>query len=91
MRTADWTGGRIRPKHGGRETAQLAQRLCAARRMGASRTRSAADKAIITRMALLEIARRRDEGRLVRLGPREYELHPRTAVQQPARNATIGS
>ena len=35
---------------------------------------------MITRMALLEVARRRDEGRLVRLGSREYELHPRCVV-----------
>jgi hypothetical protein len=61
-----------------RETARLAQALSVARRSGSSRQRTEADRAIITRMMLVEIARRRDEGRLVQIGPREYELHPRT-------------
>ena len=42
------------------------------------RPRTDDDRAMIRRMAMLEVARRVAEGRLVRLGPREYELHPRT-------------
>ena len=60
-----------------RDSAQLAERLDAARTSGSQRVRSEEDQRIITRMALVEIARRRDEGRLVQIGPREYELHPR--------------
>lgn len=41
------------------------------------RPRTADDRALIARMALLEVERRQAEGRLVRLGPREYELHLR--------------
>ena len=41
------------------------------------RPRTSGDRAMITRMALVEVARRRAEGRLVRIGPREYELHLR--------------
>ena len=44
------------------------------------RPRTDDDRAIIRRMALLEVGARRAEGRLVRLGPREYELHPEEAV-----------
>lgn len=72
-RTADWAEWRARP-FDGREAARLSQRLSIARRAGSSRTRSAEDVAIITRMMLVEIDRRISEGRLVRLGPREYVL-----------------
>lgn len=41
------------------------------------RPRTSEDRAIIRRMALVELARRSREGRLVRIGPREYELRPR--------------
>lgn len=41
------------------------------------RPRTRGDRAIITRMALVEVARRKAEGRLVRIGPREYEVHLR--------------
>lgn len=44
------------------------------------RPRTDGDRAMILRMALLEVRARRAEGRLVRLGPREYEMWPRTAV-----------
>ena len=41
------------------------------------RPRTEDDRAIIRRMALIEVSARRAGGRLVRLGPREYELRPR--------------
>ena len=43
------------------------------------RPRTDDDRVMIHRMAMLEVARRVAEGRLVRLGPREYEVHLRTA------------
>jgi hypothetical protein len=75
-RTADWTTWTTR-RRDVRSLAVLAGRLTDARRAGSAKTRTAGDAAIITRMAHVEIARRFAEGRLVRLGPREYELHPR--------------
>jgi hypothetical protein len=36
-------------------------------------------------MVVREVARRRAEGRLVRLGEREYELHVRTGAVPPER------
>jgi len=75
-----------------REAAVLSQRLSANKRSGlSSRIRTPEDIAIITRMAILDVERRRAEGRLVRLGPREYELRPRTTAPLAARNATITS
>lgn len=50
-------------------------------RRGSARERDPRDAAIITRMTRLEVERREAEGRLVRLGPREYELHPRRSQQ----------
>lgn len=82
-RIVDWSQGRTRQPGATRNAAILAERLGAAKRQGSARVRSPEDIAIITRMALVELARRRDEGRLVRLGRREYELHPRTVP--PAR------
>ena len=41
------------------------------------RPRTRGDRNIISRMALVEVARRIAEGRLVVLGPRECELHLR--------------
>jgi hypothetical protein len=68
MRTADTL-----PRGSVRALAIMADRGRVVRR----RPRTDDDRAIIRRMALLEIAARFAEGRLVRLGPREYELHPR--------------
>jgi len=59
------------------DTAYLAERLTAARHAGSSRTRSPEDVEMLTRMALVEIARRKAEGRLIQIGPREYEVHLR--------------
>jgi hypothetical protein len=73
-RTVDWSGGRVRQLHSIRGAASLSQRLSAARRAGSSRTRSPEDAAMLTRMARAEIRRRREQGRLVRVGEREYVL-----------------
>jgi len=83
-RTVDWTHGRTLGTRGIRGTARLSARLAQARRNGSSRVRTPEDRAIITRMARVEIERRVAEGRLVRIGPREYEFHPRTAAPPPA-------
>lgn len=69
------TGTSAAPLGSVRALATLADRRKRVRR----RPRTADDRALIARMALLEVERRRAEGRLVRLGPREYELHPRSA------------
>jgi hypothetical protein len=73
----DWSGGRVPQQHSVRGVALLSQRLSAARRAGSSRTRSTEDAAMLTRMARAEITRRSEQGRLVRIGPREYELRVR--------------
>ena len=74
-RTVDWIEWKSRRREGMRQSAQLSERLAASRRAGSTRTRSPEDVAMLTRMMLVEIDRRIVEGRLVRLGPREYELH----------------
>ena len=61
------------PKGSVRALAQLA----GGRHGHRHRPRTQGDRAIISRMALVEIKRRIVDGRLVRLGPREYELHLR--------------
>jgi len=76
-RTVEWAAWRSRRQENMRESARLAERLSASRRTGSARTRSAEDAEMLTRMALVEVARRKDEGRLVRIGPREYEMHLR--------------
>lgn len=75
-RTVEWTEWRAR-RRTMREFARLSERLAQSRRAGSRRVRTPEDVAIITRMALVEVARRKAEGRLVRVGPREYELHLR--------------
>jgi hypothetical protein len=62
-----------RPRGSARAAAQLAQKQRRIRR----RPRTAEERELIIRMALVEVARRHAEGRLVRLGPRAYEMHPR--------------
>lgn len=73
-RTVDWSSERARRSHSIRGSALLSQRLSAAKRAGSTRTRSSEDAAMLTRMALAEIACRAQEGRLVRIGEREYVL-----------------
>jgi hypothetical protein len=73
-RVVDWSEGRPATQGAMRAAAALSERLAASKRAGSTRLRSPEDVAIITRMALVEIARRAREGRLVRIGPREYEL-----------------
>ncbi len=76
-RTVDWVDWKSRRSESMRDTAYLAERLTAARHAGSSRTRTPEDVEMLTRMALVEIARRKTEGRLIRIGPREYELRLR--------------
>jgi len=76
-RAVDWCDWQTRRLEGARGQARLAGRLSDSRRVGSSRTRGSDDAAIITRMMRVELDRRLAQGRLVPLGPREYELHPR--------------
>ena len=77
-RTIDWDDWRLRRRADMQESVRLAEGLSRSRRGGSSRIRTQDDVAIITRMMRVELDRRSAEGRLVRLGPREYELHLRT-------------
>jgi len=77
-RTVEWSVWQSRRLETARSSARLAERLSDSRRTGSARTRNDDDVAIITRMMRVELDRRQAEGRLVRLGPRAYELHPRT-------------
>lgn len=61
--------------------ARVSERAGGRRCDAGARVRDEDDEALITRMALVEVERRRDEGRLVRLGRREYELHPRKGAR----------
>ncbi len=76
-RTVEWAQWKSRRQENMRDAAQLAGRLSTSRRAGSSRKRSPEDTDMLTHMALVEVARRKGEGRLVVLGPREYELHLR--------------
>ncbi len=76
-RTVEWTMWKTRRKENMHDAARLAARLSQSRSAGSIRTRSAEDAEMLTRMALVEVTRRKAEGRLVRIGPREYELHLR--------------
>ena len=76
-RTVEWAEWKSRRRESMRQAAQLSERLAASRRTGSTRARSQEDVAMLTRMMRVEINRRVAEGRLVRLGPREYELHLR--------------
>ncbi len=77
-RTVEWGAWRSGRTAGTRELVRLSEDLSRSRRAGSKRTRSADDVAIIDRMMDIELRRRRATGRLVRCGPREYELHPAT-------------
>ena len=76
-RTIDWDDWRLRRSAGMQESVRLTEGLSRSRRGGSSRIRAQDDVAIITRMMRIELDRRISEGRLVRLGPRQYELHVR--------------
>lgn len=76
-RTVEWDQWKARRQERMRDAARLAEALSQSRRAGSSRKRSPEEAEMLTRMALVECARREAEGRLVRIGPREYELHPR--------------
>ena len=76
-RTVEWAQWKTRRQEHMRDAARLAERLSVSRRAGSNRKRSPEDAEMLTRMALVEVARRKAEGRLVRVGPREYELHLR--------------
>lgn len=79
-RVIDWEQWRAHRKALSGSAAGVSERLAASgARRGSARERDPQDAAIITRMTRIEIERREAEGRLVRLGPREYELHPRRA------------
>jgi len=65
--TSRWPAGSVRA------LARLANTPRRVRR----RPRTEEDRAMIHRMALLEIEARRAEGRLVPVGEREYELRPK--------------
>lgn len=64
-------------------TARLSMHREALFDSSAGRRRDPADSAIITRMVVREVERRHAEGRLVRLGEREYELVVRAAGTPP--------
>lgn len=76
-RTVQWADWKERGVGAVRDSARLSERLAQSRRAGSARVRAPEDVEIITRMMRIEIGRRLTEGRLVKLGPREYELHPR--------------
>lgn len=76
-RIIEWVAWKTRHQENVHDAACLAERLSRSRRAGSIRTRSPEDVEMITRMALVEVARRKAEGRLVRIGPCEYELHLR--------------
>jgi hypothetical protein len=74
-RTIDWEQWKVRRSALSHTAAQVSERLDASPRRGGGRVREPQDAAMITHMTSVEIARRADNRRLVRLGPREYELH----------------
>lgn len=88
-RVVDWHEWRTRPAALAGAAARHAERRGPHRSGG--RRRDEADVAIITHMVHVEVERRLAEGRLVRLGPREYELHPRMATAPTHRTATMPS
>jgi hypothetical protein len=66
-------------------------RLAGGKKRVRRKPRTDDDRALIARMALVEVERRIADGRLVRLGPREYEMRPRAVAPPSTRNATITS
>lgn len=78
-RTVEWPQWRARRMAAVAAQARVSERSGSRRGHTGARTRAEDDVAIVTRMTLLEVERRRDERRLVRLGPREYELRGRRA------------
>jgi hypothetical protein len=77
-RVIDWEQWKTHRRALSGSAAAVSERLAAGgASRGSTRERDPQDAAIITRMIRFEIERREAEGRLVRLGPREYELHPR--------------
>lgn len=84
-RVVEWTDWRCRRAAMAWSAARQSRRHEALPGRASGRRRDSADSAIITRMVVREVARRRAEGRLVRLGEREYELHVRTGAVPPER------
>lgn len=80
-RTVEWSQWQARRKDAVGAQARVSERLGGRWRDTSAPARNEDDIAVITRMTVLEVERRRDEGRLVRLGPREYELRTRQAAQ----------
>jgi hypothetical protein len=75
-RTVEWSAWRSSRTAVTRESVHLIEGLSRSRRAGSKRTRSVEDVKVINRMMHVELRRRIATGRLVRRGPREYELHP---------------
>lgn len=76
-RTLEWNEWRERRRTLVRAVAEAPGHSPVAARGRGRRTRTDEDEAMITRMVVAAVEQRRAEGRLVRIGEREYELRLR--------------
>jgi len=83
-RVIEWAEWRVRRAGLAGKTARLSERRAPGHGNPTTRTRDPEDVAVITRMVTVEVARRRADGRLIKLGEREYELRVRTTVPPPS-------
>jgi hypothetical protein len=83
-RTVEWEQWQTRRRSLAGDAARRADRLTAARRTGGGRVRDPEDVTMLTRAMQAALKRRVAEGRLVRLGPREYELRLRGTLTSPS-------
>ena len=81
MREFDYDEWLARPRASARLIAELAEREAPRRR----KPRDPLQTALLARMAVSKMRRREAEGRLVRIGPRTYELRTTAEVLEERR------